>query len=194
MSAKTANGPLDAIRHELEALHKEWYWFLALGILLIAAGTLAIGYSVFFTFAFVVFLGILLVIGGSAQIVASFWAGQWSGFLLSLLAGILYVVVGGTMVARPGAGALALTLLIGSLFLVGGIFRIIASMTLRLNHWGWMLLNGIITALLGLIVLAQLPEDAFWIIGLFLGIDMIFNGWAWVMLSLALRNLLPKSD
>ncbi len=177
------------IRHELESLRHEWYWFLLLGILLIVAGTLAIGYDVLATELFVKFFGILLVVGGAAQIVSSFWAGRWSGFLLSLLAGILYVVVGGELAARPGIGAEALTLLLGSFFLVGGIFRVVASMTLRLHHWGWLMLNGVITSLLGLLVLAEWPESGLFVIGLFVGIDMLFNGWTWVMLSFGLRSL-----
>ncbi len=189
MSSPFLNGPVSGLRHELEALRREWYWFLLLGILLIIGGTLAIGYSVLATLTAVTFFGILLVVGGFAQIVSSFWAGKWSGFLLSLMAGILYVVIGGMMVARPFLGAEALTLLVGSFFLVGGIFRVVAAMTLRLHHWGWILLNGVVTALLGLLVLAEWPNSGLFVIGLFLGIDMLFNGWTWVMLSLGLRSL-----
>lgn len=196
MNAKAANGSdeMPSLRHELEGLQQEWYWFLALGILLIISGTLAIGYPAIFTFGVVKFLGFLLVIGGGAQVVASFWTGKWSGFLLSLLAGVLYIVVGATIVTRPFIAEEVLTVLIGSFFLVGGIFRIMASMSLRLHHWGWMLLNGVVTAFLGLLVLAQLPQAAFWVIGLLLGVDMIFNGWAWVMLSLGLKNILPAKN
>lgn len=189
MSSPILNGPASALRHELESLRREWYWFLLLGILLIIGGTLAIGYAAFFTLTAVTFFGILLVVGGFAQVVSSFWAGRWSGFLLSLLAGILYVVIGGMMVARPYASAEALTLLIGSFFLVGGIFRVVAAMTLRLHHWGWILLNGVVTALLGLLLISDLPVSGLFFIGMFLGIDMLFNGWTWVMLSLGLRSI-----
>ena len=79
--------------------------------------------------------------------------------------------------------------MVGSFFLVGGIFRVVAAMTLRLHHWGWMLLNGVITALLGLLVLAEWPSSGLFVIGLFLGIDMLFNGWTWVMLSLGPAQL-----
>ena len=192
MSTPVSNGPSSPFRHELESLRGEWYWFLLLGILLIVGGTLAIGYSVLATLTAVTFFGILLVVGGFAQIVSAFWTGKWSGFLLSLLAGILYLVVGGMMVAHPFVGAEALTLLVGAFFLVGGIFRVVAAMTLRLHHWGWILLNGVITALLGLIVLAEWPSSGLFVIGLFLGIDMLFNGWTWVMLGLGLRSA-PKA-
>jgi uncharacterized membrane protein HdeD (DUF308 family) len=130
-----------------------------------------------------------LVIGGVAQIVSSFWAGRWTGFLLSVLIGILYVVVGGEMVARPFEAGLALTILVGSFLLVEGIFRVVAAMSLRMHHYGWILLNGVITALLGLMVLAEFPESGLWVIGLFVGIDLLFNGWTWVMLSLGLRSI-----
>ena len=67
MSTRLTNGPSDLIRHELEAMKSEWYWFLTLGIMLIIGGTLAIGYSVFFTLVAVTFFGLLLVIGGAAD-------------------------------------------------------------------------------------------------------------------------------
>ncbi len=189
MASNLPDRPGDILRHELERLKAEWYWFLLLGILLIIGGTLAIGYSILATVAAVTFFGLLMVMGGGAQIVSAFWAGQWSGFLLALLAGILYTVVGGMMVFHPLEGAAALTLLIGTFFLVGGIFRVVGAMSLRLHHWGWMLLNGVVTAFLGLLVLAKWPTDALWVIGLFIGIDMLFTGWTWVMLSLGLRSL-----
>ena len=192
MATELPRSPSEAIRHELASMRNEWYWFLLLGILLIIGGTIAISYSALASAVAVTLFGILLVVAGGAQIVSAFWAGRWSGFLMALLAGILSVVVGGMMVAQPVAAEAAITLLIGSFFLVGGLFRIAASMSLRLHHWGWLLLNGLVTALLGLLVLAKWPIDALWIIGLFIGIDMLFNGWAWVMLSFGLRSL-PKA-
>lgn len=174
--------------HELAALRKEWWWFLLLGLLLIVSGSIAISYAFLASVAVITLFGFLLVLGGIAQVVAAFWIGRWSGFAISLLAGILYIVVGGLTVARPVEGLEALTLLIGAFLLVGGIFRSVAAMTLRLHHWGWLLLNGLITILLGLMILADWPESSLWVIGLFVGIDMLFNGWAWVMLSLGLRS------
>ena len=174
--------------HELAALRKEWWWFLLLGLLLIVSGTIAISYAFLASVAVITLFGFLLVLGGIAQLVAAFWIGRWSGFAIAMLAGVLYIVVGGLTVARPVEGLEALTLLIGAFLLIGGIFRSVAAMTLRLHHWGWLLLNGLITVLLGLMILADWPESSLWVIGLFVGIDMLFNGWAWVMLSLGLRS------
>lgn len=193
MSLDSALRPSEPGKHELEALRKEWWWFLLLGLLLIVSGTIAISYAFLASVAVVTLFGFLLILGGIAQLVAAFWVGRWSGFAIAALAGVLYVVVGGLAVARPLESLEALTLLIGAFLLVGGIFRSVAAMTLRLHHWGWLLLNGLITGLLGLMVLAEWPQSSLWVIGLFVGIDMLFNGWAWVMLSLGLRTTPDKA-
>ena len=80
-----------------------------------------------------------------------------------------------------------LTLVVALFLLISGLFRIVASLMLQFHDWGWVLLNGIVTLLLGLLIYKHWPADGLWVIGLFVGIDMIFNGWAWIMLSLGLR-------
>lgn len=189
MSSDFRTGPVEAIRHELEALRAQWWWFLLLGILLIVAGTIAISYSVLATVMAVAFIGVLLVMAGGAQLVAAFWAGNWSGFLLSVLAAILHLVVGAMLIARPIVAGEALTLLVGSFFLVGGLFRMIAALALRVHHFGWLLLNGAVTALLGLLVLGDWPGSSLWVIGTLIGVDLIVHGWVWVMLAFGLRSL-----
>ncbi|MGD9645612.1 MAG: HdeD family acid-resistance protein [Pirellulales bacterium] len=194
MSSDFRSGPVEALRHELEALRAGWWWFLLLGILLIVVGTTAITYSVLATVMAVAFIGVLLVMAGGAQLVAAFWAGNWSGFLLSVLAAILHLVVGAMLIARPVAAGEALALLIGAFFLVGGLFRIIAAMALRVHHWGWLLLNGAVTALLGLLVLGDWPGSSLWVIGTLIGVDLLFHGWVWVMLAFGLRNVPERAQ
>jgi uncharacterized membrane protein HdeD (DUF308 family) len=100
----------------------------------------------------------------------------------------LHLVVGAMLISRPVAAGEALALLIGSFFLVGGLFRIVAAMALRVHHWGWLLLNGAVTALLGLLVLGDWPGSSLWVIGTLIGVDLMVHGWVWVMLALGLRN------
>jgi uncharacterized membrane protein HdeD (DUF308 family) len=102
--------------------------------------------------------------------------------------GVLGVVAGFILVLHPTSGAVVLTLLMAMFFMIGGLFRIITALLMRYPHWGWVLLNGLITLVLGVLILRQLPEAAVWIIGMFVGIDLIFCGWSWVMLALALRT------
>jgi uncharacterized membrane protein HdeD (DUF308 family) len=186
--------------HELDALRNHWRWFLALGIAMIVFGTIAIGSAVLATVAATVLFGFLLLAGGIATIISSFYSGRWSGMLLHLLVGVLYTVVGLMIVNRPAESAIELTLIIAFFLIFGGIFRVVYALSERFTGWGWVLLNGGVSLLLGLLVYKQWPASGLWVIGLFVGIELIFNGWAWIMLSLGLRptgsgaqsSLLPR--
>lgn len=172
-----------------------WWWFFLLGALLVVCGTCAIIFPpvlVGTTLAVPVILGVLLMIGGVATIIESFWAGRWSGFLLELLVGILYVACGFVFIENPFQSALALTLFIALAFIIMGIFRATAALVIQFPQWGWALLNGVITFLAGIVIYRSLPEDALWVIGLLIGLEMLFNGWMWIMMSMALRNLHTK--
>ena len=185
-----ARGPLaSAVRHELAALQSEWWWFLLLGIGLIVLGALALGSAVFASVAAVAFLGLLMLAGGIAQTISAFWAGRWSGFLLTLFVGLLYMVGGVFIISYPIESTIELTLMLAFLFVASGVFRIFASLLLRFPMWGWPLLNGVISVLLGVMILKQWPGSGLWVIGLFIGIELICNGWGWLMLALGLRNL-----
>jgi uncharacterized membrane protein HdeD (DUF308 family) len=124
-------------------------------------------------------------------VVAAFWGRRWRGFFLHLLAGVLYFIVGVFMIDKPLAGALTLTLLIAAGLLVGGIFRIVVSLVERFDGWGWMLLNGAISVILGLAIWREWPFSGLWVIGLFIGIEMVFSGVSWLMLGLGVRSI-PK--
>ena len=177
------------VAEDLQELRRNWGWFLVLGIALIILCACAIGSAFVATLATVMTFGILVLAGGCVEIVSSFWARRLGGFFLHLLAGILYVVIGFLMVTRPLAAAAGLTLMLAALFFVGGMFRIIAALSHRFHGWGWVLLNGIITLVLGVMIWQDWPEAAFWVIGMFLGIDLVFDGMSWVMLAMAVRNI-----
>jgi uncharacterized membrane protein HdeD (DUF308 family) len=174
---------------ELEDLKSEWWWFLLLGMGLIVLGMIGIATPFFMSLATASLFGVLLLVGGAAQIISSFWAGKWSGFLVSMLTGILYLVIGMLMLDEPLTSLLLLTKLLAAFLMVSGLFKIIASMYYKFTHWGWALLNGFITLFLGIMIWRQLPYSAVWVIGLFVGIEMIFNGWTWVMLGMSLKSL-----
>ncbi len=184
--------PGAAIRHELEAVHKHWWAFLLLGITMVVLGTLAIAdpwITAFAGVAAVLILGFTLIAAGITQVISSFWAGNWSGMLLHMLIGVLYIVVGYMIIDQPDVSMVVLTKFIAIFLIVSGVFRIVASLMTRFAGWGWVLLNGVIALLLGVIINRQMPEAALWVIGLFIGIELLFNGWGWVMLSLGLRRI-----
>lgn len=173
----------------LATVQKNWSWFLAGGIALIVLGIFAVGAAALTSFVTVFFLGTVLFISGVAQLIYSFWAREWSGFFVSLLLGIFYGVIGALFLARPLSALAALTLLIGALFVVSGLFKIFVSLAARFEHWGWVLFSGMISLVLGSMILADWPMASLWVIGLFVGIDLMIYGWTWVVLSLAARRL-----
>jgi uncharacterized membrane protein HdeD (DUF308 family) len=185
MSTTASYGPAS---FDPGVLRRSWGWFLVLGILEIILGTVAVGASFFATLVTVVFFGWLLLVGGILSAGHAFWRKQWKGFFFELATGILYVVAGLMMVGNPLAAAATLTLLIAMFLLIQGIFRIIVALSGHLEHWGWVMLNGIITAGLGIMIWRQWPSSALWVIGLFIGIEMILYGWSLVMLSLIAKG------
>jgi uncharacterized membrane protein HdeD (DUF308 family) len=173
--------------HELHALRDQWWCFLAMGIALVVLGSICIASPFIATITSVVFFGFLLLAAGLTQIVSSFWAGKWSGMLLHLMIGVLYAAVGFMIIDAPVENTILLTKLIAIFLIVTGIFIIVGALAHRFHRWGWVLLNGCITLMLGLLINRQWPDSSLWVIGLFVGIEMIFNGWGWIMLSIGLK-------
>jgi uncharacterized membrane protein HdeD (DUF308 family) len=165
---------------------------LILGVALIVVGMVAISATFVATLATVIALAVLLLLGGIVEVVNALWAQCWRGFWLHLLVGILYIVVGVLMMNRPEATAAIFTLMIAAGFFVGGLFRIITSVAARFHGWLWVLLNGVVTLVLGILIWREWPESAFWVIGLFVGIDMVFAGMSWVMTALTVRGVVPS--
>ena len=172
-----------------DEIRRSWGWFLGLGIVLIILGAIAIGSAFLMTIASVFLFGWILIIGGVMEVVHAFWHKRWAGFFLDLLTGLLYVVVGWMMVNNPQESALLLTLLIAMFLVFEGVFRIVTAITVRYPHWGSVLFNGIISLLLGILIWRRWPVSGLWVMGLFVGIEMLLNGWSLVRLSMTGRNL-----
>lgn len=175
--------------HELGHLRSHWWWLTLYGVLLIICGSVAIGFPVISSRAAVAVLSAVLLVAGIATIISAFWTGKWSGMLVNLLVGLLYLGAGVVAVDHPMITVVILTLYLAILFMVVGAFRTVSALVVRYPQWGWSLLNGIVTFLLGLIIYRQWPLASLWVIGLLVGIEMLFHGWTWFMLSLAIRNL-----
>jgi uncharacterized membrane protein HdeD (DUF308 family) len=170
-----------------QELLQYWGWFLAFGVGLVALGAAAVARAFRATIASMLFFGWLLVIAAAIEIVQAVIVGHWAGFFHHLLAAILFGVTGLLLVTRPLLSAEALTFVMAAFFLVGGLFELIGSFIVALPGWGWQALDGIITIALGAMVLSAWPASGLWVIGLFIGIDLIFYGLAWIALALGLR-------
>jgi uncharacterized membrane protein HdeD (DUF308 family) len=183
---------ISELRHGLTALRGNWFWFVLLGVGLVVLGMVALGAVVIASLAAAIAIGVLLLMAGAAEVVGAFWCRGWSGFFLHLLSGVLSIVVGLLFVRAPLNALAALTLLIACFLLVGGIFKIVAAVGYRFAAWGWSLAGGIIDVVLGVLIWMEWPESALWVIGLFVGINLVFRGMNWIALGLALR-VLPRA-
>lgn len=195
-NTRAENARAENARHSivsgLETVQKYWKYFLVSGIAFLVLGTIALTYSILTTLASVVVLGVSLLIGGIFQMAHAFKTSTWKGFLLDLLIGVLYGITGLLMAVHPLAGAQSLTLLLASFFLVVGVFRTMGALMLQPPSWGWLLMSGIVTFLLGVLVWAEWPASGLWLIGTLVAIDMIFNG-AWLsMLAVNVRKMTPR--
>ena len=177
----------------VDELRKRWGWFVGLGILLVILGVIALGSSVVFTIASILFFGFLMFFVGVLQTLHSLVAKRWGGFFLDLVIGILNSAVGVMIIMYPEVAAEAATLLIAMFLIFGGIFRIVLALAIRFHHVFWLIAHGTINVMLGVLILRQWPLSGLWVIGLFIGIDMFCNGWSLVMLGLAARQI-PLND
>jgi uncharacterized membrane protein HdeD (DUF308 family) len=190
MSTDLDRGPLAvALRHELDALRGNWFWFVLLGAALIILGTVALGAVVITSLAAAVAIGVLLLVGGVAECVGAFWCRGWSGFFLELLSGVLSIVVGLLFLRAPLGALASLTLLVACFLMVGGLFKVVAALSYRFAAWGWTLAGGVLDLILGVMIWQEWPASALWVIGLFVGVNLLFRGFNWIALGMALRAL-----
>jgi uncharacterized membrane protein HdeD (DUF308 family) len=172
---------------DLEGLREIWFFLVAMGGVLILLGCAAIGSSFIASLATVLVFGLLMLISALVEIVTAFWGRKWRGFFLHLLAGGLYFIAGMFMIQNPLEAGMGLTFLVAICLLAGGVFRIILSVLERFDGWGWALLNGVVSLLLGAAIWSQWPLSGMWVIGLFVGIELLFSGVSWVTLGFSVR-------
>src|SRR5579863_9605702 len=173
----------------LEPLRAKAGWIIALGAVYVVAGLIALGSVVTATVATVFLVGIMMVVAGVAEVVNAFQIKTWGKFLLWLLLGGLYIVAGFAAFDNPLLAAAMLTLLLGISLVVSGIMRIALAFSLKEGMpWIGVCLSGLITLLLGAVILAHWPVSSIYLLGLFLGIDLVFAGAGWIAVGLGLKQ------
>ena len=170
-------------------IKKNWGWLLALGVGSVILGTIGLGMAFTLTVAGVLLFGLLLVLAGLFQLFGAFKCKGWKSTALHVVIGLLYVVAGVVAVSDPISAAVALTLVIGAAFLAVGALRLIMAFQHRGSRgWIWALAGGIVSLLLGTLIILEWPVSGLWIIGLFIAIELIVNGWTTIFVALAARQ------
>ena len=170
-------------------LKRNWGWLLGLGILFVILGCIGLGMVVGLTIASVLFLGVLLIVAGVSQIIDVFKSSQWKGVFWHALIAVLYIIGGGIVIYDPILASTFITVLIAWVLIIIGVTRLIMASVLReAAGWGWLVFAGIMAIILGILILMQWPYSGLWVLGLFIAIELIVNGWTYIFIALAIRR------
>lgn len=164
-------------------------WFILIGVVLVILGALALSYQFIATVFSVYYIAALLAFAGISQIIQAFKTKGPGNTVLWGIMGVFYLVTGIITLYNPVTVSSAITLIIAFLFVISGIIQAMGAIYNRtLPRWGWLLFSGIITLLLGLLILGGWPGNSLWLLAMFLGIDLVLQGWAYINIGFALRS------
>ncbi len=177
------------IGEAIHTLRGKWGWIVALGVFFVVAGFIALGSVVLATVVSVLYVGVMMLFAGIVEIISAFQMKTWGKFFLWILLGALYALAGFFVFDNPLLAAATLTLLLGAALVASGLVRIYLAFQMQQGApWQWVAVSGVITTLLGVIILIHWPLSGLYVLGLFLGIDLIFAGVGWISVGMALRS------
>ncbi len=166
-------------------------WGIAVGILLIILGIVAIALPFATAIALSLLFGWIFILGAIAQIIYAFVSRRAGSFIWKLLMGVFYLIGGIFVLLSPGITALTLSLILAISILVQSITQVIDAVQMRpAPGWGWTLFSGITGIILGILIFAQGPVSAVWLLGIWFGINLLSDGIGVVMLSAGVRSAL----
>jgi uncharacterized membrane protein HdeD (DUF308 family) len=170
----------------LDSVREHRGWFLGLGAAFMALGALAIFTPFIASIATALFVGWLLMIGGVAQGIHAFQNRRWGGAGWALLSAAIHVIAGLLVVIFPLTGTLTLTMVLSAFFVASGILKIIRALQHHaIPTWGWLLFDGILSLVLGGMILIGFPSTAAWALGLLVGVDLLINGSSLLLIGLS---------
>ena len=171
------NGIQQADQEMLSTIKRDAGVGIVVGIVAVVAGVLALLSPLVAGLSVAIAVGVLLIASGISRLFLAFRMGSFGHGLLVFLIGLLSIVIGGYMLARPGMALATLTLVLAAYFFVDGIFEIIWAFRLRpIKGWGWALFSGVVALALGIMIWRQFPVSGVWAVGTLVGIHMIFGG------------------
>lgn len=175
----------------LDDIRKNSGLTIAMGVIVLLMGFLAIGSPFMAGLSIAMVVGILFIIGGIGQLVFAFQAGRR---ILNIILGLLTAAVGIYMVMNPVAALVSLTIFLAAYLIVSGIFEVVLAFQIKpVSGWGWALFSGIISVLLGVMIWSQFPLSGAWAIGVLLGVKLFFSGWTLLMFGMAAKGLAKEA-
>jgi len=176
----------------LEEIKKNSGLTIAIGIIVLLMGFLAMGSPLIAGLSVALMVGVMLIIGGIGQLVFAVKAGKG---IFAIIIAILMIIVGGYMILNPASSLASLTIFLAAYLIVSGIFEALLAFQVKpAKGWGWELFNGIISILLGAMIWNQFPISGAWAIGILFGVKLLFSGWTLIMFGLAARAMATEAS
>ncbi len=163
-------------------------WIIGLGVIYLIAGIVALSSIAFATAVTVLLVGIMMIVAGVAEVINAFQMRPWSRSLVWGLLGLLYIVAGVLVFENPLLTAKFLTLLLGCFLVASGLTKIFLAFGMKAGPWILVVLSGVITILIGAVILAAWPVSSLVVLGVFLAVDLISSGVGWISVGLGLKG------
>jgi uncharacterized membrane protein HdeD (DUF308 family) len=173
------------------SIKNHWGLFLGEGIVLTLLGVAAMAIPLFAGLATTIVLGWLFLIAGSVGLIATIRARHAPGFWWSLLSACVALLAGAVLVAHPLQGLVTLTFVLTAYFIIDGLFMIGLALSHRRDlsgKWEWMLVNGLVDLVLAALIISGMPGSFVWVLGLLIGIDLVFGGISLIAMALDARK------
>ncbi len=169
---------------------KNWGWLFALGMLFVILGIAGLGMTVALTITSLIFFGAFILVGGIFQLISAFKQKAGKGMIWNILIALLYIVTGGLVMNNPALASTLITAMIAAMLIAVGIFRIITAFQIKpATGWGFMLVAGILSLMVGVLIYTHWPVSGLWLIGFYIAFEMLSHGIALVTTALSLRKL-----
>ncbi len=182
-----------ALKEATGEIRKHWGWLMFFGIVFVIMGTLGLGMSTMLTVTSVLFFGVMILVAGVLELIDAFKAQGWKSVLAYVLIALLYIAAGIMIIIDPLAASVWLTLGIASILIAVGLLRIIMGFQMKpAKGWGWPVFSGVISIALGIMIFSRWPVSGLWVIGLFVAIELIMQGWAMIAISLVAKKADPE--
>jgi uncharacterized membrane protein HdeD (DUF308 family) len=178
------------------ALGKSWKLLLTAGIISVVLGAIAIIVPPLASVTITYLVGILLLIGAVAFVAEAISRGSTGHRIWSALLAVLYVFAGVWLIINPVSGTITLTWILAIFFLLIGVLRLIAGIASRgkVPNAGWTIVNGVLSIVIAVLVIGDLPSSAAWAIGLLVGIQLLFDGIALIATAMAGKKLIESGS
>ena len=182
--------PEAGVEQVAEKVRANWGWLMAMGVAMVILGVAGLYMTWGLTLVSILWFGFIVFAGGVLMLLDAFKAEGWKAKITEILLALLYLVAGIIIIANPAGSAAWFTLFIAAFLLATGIFRIVLGFQVRKEVDGWMMsvFGGACSIILGVLILAKWPVSGLWVIGLFVAIEMLFQGISMISIASAARS------